>query len=121
MYGEKGSDEWQVTTDKCKPGMTRTSRLVTLHSPLGTGSIRACNGATIELGLKVRGGERVAPQVTEVKTHEMLASSSHSRHLILIGSVLALACLFGAVRGGGAEYGRLSGMVTDTGGNPLMS
>jgi hypothetical protein len=38
---------------------------------------------------------------------------------VLLGGVLAVACL-GVTRGSGAEYGRLSGTVTDTQGNPLM-
>lgn len=44
---------------------------------------------------------------------------SHSRLLVVMGGVLALTCL-GVTRGSGANYGRLSGTVTDTQGNPLM-
>jgi hypothetical protein len=44
---------------------------------------------------------------------------SRNRLLVAFGGVLALTC-FGLTRGSSADYGRLSGTVTDTQGNPLM-
>ena len=49
----------------------------------------------------------------------MLSCNSHGRLLVVWGGVLALTCL-GLTRGSGADYGRLSGTVTDTQGNPLL-
>jgi Carboxypeptidase regulatory-like domain len=49
----------------------------------------------------------------------MLSRVSRSRPLVVLGGVLALTCL-GLTRGSGADYGRLSGLITDTQGNPLM-
>jgi Carboxypeptidase regulatory-like domain len=49
----------------------------------------------------------------------MLSRVSRSRRLVVLGAVLALTCL-GLTRGSGADYGRVSGLITDTQGNPLM-
>jgi hypothetical protein len=49
----------------------------------------------------------------------MLSCVPRSRPLAVLGGVLALTCL-GLTRGSGADYGRLSGSVIDTQGNPLM-
>lgn len=50
----------------------------------------------------------------------MLSSSSRNRLVVVLGSFLALGCIVDATRVSGADYGRVSGMVTDTQGNPLL-
>ena len=49
----------------------------------------------------------------------MRSCISRIRLFVVLGGVLAVTCL-GVTRGSGADYGRLSGTVTDTQGNPLM-
>src|SRR5437879_2315298 len=54
------------------------------------------------------------------KANTMKPFGSRSRWLVIVlGSSLALACL-AAVPGSSADYGRVSGIVKDTEGNPLM-
>jgi hypothetical protein len=50
----------------------------------------------------------------------MPSSISLGRRLVGLVGVLAFASLVGITRGSGADYGRVSGTVTDTQGNPLM-